>query len=450
MTVSELTAMTFGVTAMLAATAASRSARIAAVPLFAAALLCKENVLLLPLLLVWPGFDSAPWRERAKRAAGLLAPGALLAIYLVGARAGTRTFGGDAYASGIGPHLFHNLMTFAAWSVDLGSPVPDLVTLASPTAWHVGLPVVLGLAVIAIACWRSARLPAIGLGWWLLTLAPALPLLRHAYLFYLYVPFAGAAMVVGAGWENGVRALTRRMSHPPPVAVVAGITALLLVGHAALSVVRLRERRAMRIEGVDLPFDPFLRKSEVARRVAEPFRDAVRNGTTRAVFVLPLEGVWTFASQTGARARAAASNPQYAVLPTVLHEGLALRALNPSVDSVAFVSRWTAAYRDVDLFTAAPDARMIQFGHGPDAHARFALVLLNARLDRTARDHLEQALVAWPHDPRLEFEHAIALGHLGDVDGERRELAELLRRDPTGPVSGPAQARLTALGPAPR
>src|SRR5205085_8188598 len=158
--------------------------------LFTAALLCKENVLLLPLLRVWPASRPATWRARLWRAAPLIVPGVLLLVYLGIARAGTRTFGGASYAVGFGLPWFHNLMTYLDWSVDLRTPIPDLVGAASADAWRLGLPLAIALAGFAAWAWPRTRLVAFGTSWWLLSLVPVLPLLHHDYLFYLYAPCA--------------------------------------------------------------------------------------------------------------------------------------------------------------------------------------------------------------------------------------------------------------------
>ena len=39
----------------------------------------------------------------------------------------------------LGIHLFHNLMTYLWWSVELKNPLPDLVSSFSTTAWRVGV-----------------------------------------------------------------------------------------------------------------------------------------------------------------------------------------------------------------------------------------------------------------------------------------------------------------------
>ena len=71
-----------------------------------------------------------------------------------------------------GANLFHNLMTMTGWAADFQTPIPDLYSTLSTTAWRSALWVLLGFAALAALAWRTTRLPATGLAWWLLALAP--------------------------------------------------------------------------------------------------------------------------------------------------------------------------------------------------------------------------------------------------------------------------------------
>src|SRR5262249_22804567 len=106
--------------------------------------------------------------------------------------------GGSAYAVGFGMNLFHNLMTYAWWSVDLVRPVPDAHGLFDTTAWRVGMWPLLVFA-LGIALSRPRRGAILfGCAWWLAALVPVLPLVVHTYGHYLYIPMAGFAVASAA------------------------------------------------------------------------------------------------------------------------------------------------------------------------------------------------------------------------------------------------------------
>src|SRR6185503_15650507 len=197
-------------------------------------------------------------------------------------------------------------------------------------------------------------LPAIGLVWAALAMAPVLPLTHHTYATYLYTPIAGLALAVGSGltslgdaWspQRAARERERRAGGRAP-AVWATII-VVLVAAARVSDRLLGERVGRRVESIDLPFDRQLRKSEMVRRATEGLR---RTGAPRRIVLyMPPEASNRLDQLTGRVYADTTLELSQMLMVRVLDEGRALRALLPGLDSVAFVRRWSPAYTDFDL-----------------------------------------------------------------------------------------------------
>ena len=421
--------------------------------LFAAALLCKESVLLLPALVLLPLLPPAPTRRRLGATAALLAASGLLLLLLVLARGRSSAFAGEAYAVSFGANLFHNLMTYASWTLDYHTVLPDIGGRVLPTAWRTGLPVMVVLGLVATL--RPTPRSLAGLVWFVLALLPVLPLLHHSYLQYAYAALAGVSMVLAEGWDGGVRWLAQRLpgARGPDrtrgsMTVSAGrmwipvASALALAVGLALVGEQLVDRRwDQRIPGRGFHVDPMLRKSEVIRHVSESLRAALAGRRARLVFVEPAESHRSFVVGTGRSLEHIDPNSQD-LLSAVLDMGRGLRALYPGLDSVAFVQRWSPALREFDLVANTPEGHAVDFGLGPDAHLRFASALVDGGYTSVAIDHLAAAARAYPTDPRLGVALVQAL-----VRGGRRTqaaaLAEALRaRFPADDAVGETEPRL--------
>lgn len=390
---------------------------------FTAALLCKETVMLLPLMLLLPGAAPGTLPARASRYAVLMVPTVLLLAYLSSPSVQAAIFVNQAYQRAYGMNVFHNLMMLTGWTFDLQSTVPDLLATLSTTAWHTSLWIVLGLGAVAAFAWRTSTLPALGALWWLLTLAPVLPLLTQRYLHYLYLPAAGLAMALGACFEWAL--MGRFGRHPMPTARKSGgsappapsgivravlawtLAGALILGHVARSDTLLRERASLQLSTIDLPVDPFLRKSVTARRAVAAVRRATAGRRVSAVFVVPAFG------RTSKLAE---------IFHSILGEGRALRAACRNLDSVVFVPRWSPAYLEFELFYGRVDGNVVGVGRGPEAHRRLAVLLISDRYHQDARANLEAALVAYPTEPRLRalYANLIAGTRGAPADGVRR------------------------------
>jgi hypothetical protein len=135
------------------------------------------------------------------------------------------------------------------------------------------------------------------------------------------------------------------------------------------------------------------------RRAAEGLR---RTGTPhRMVLYMPTDASWRLDQRTGHTTRDTTLKLEQMMMVQVLDGGRALRALSPGLDSVAFVTRWSANYADFDLCANTPAGDVVDFGSGPDAHLR-----LGALLIQSGKLHLAEALLlpaseAYPQDLRL-------------------------------------------------
>ncbi len=419
--IGELLALGLVLGALLLSEHRTLAARSTAVGLMIAALLSKEAVLLLPLVLLLPRepgtwAQAGPWRERLRVAVPLLLVSVAAGLTLVVGHVRDRAFGGEAYAMGFGADLFHNLMTYVGWAFDTWNPFYDDPGGISREAWRVGLP--LAAALLALGWWTRSRtrLPLVGLAWAGLTLAPVLPLLHHTYANYLYAPLAGLALAVGAGLETLLRKDpaprgerrgrdgTRRAPSPDGrgLVVALGVAAVLIV-HTAASDRLLGARVARRYPGVDLPFDRQLRKSEMMQRAARGLRRASRGGGAprRIVLYSPPEASSWMDRRTG---KVYLSNPlpiEQTIMYRVLDGGRALRALCPGLDSVAFAQRWTADYADFDLCANTPAGDIVDFGRGPDAHLQLGRLLFQSGKATLTINLLAAACSVYPEDARL-------------------------------------------------
>jgi hypothetical protein len=352
--------------------------------------------MLLPVLLLLPGAAPGPLPARAARYAVLMVPSLLMLAYLSSPAVQAALFVDQAYQRAFGINVFHNLMTLTGWTFDMQSPAPDLLAAISATAWHVNLWIVLGFAALAAVAWRATTLPAWGVLWWLLSLAPVLPLLTQRYLHYLYLPTAGLVMTLGAGAEWALGRVPQPDGSPArrravPAAVAWALAVALIAGHAAWSNALIRERASRKLPGIDLPVDPFMRKSLTAGRAVAAVRRATAGRRVSAVFVIPEFGWTTLLA---------------GVFHSILGEGRALRAVCPNLDSVVFVPRWSPAYEGFDIFYGRVDGNVVDVGRGLEAHGRLAVLLITDHYEQDARANLAAALTVYPTEPRLRMLYA--------------------------------------------
>jgi hypothetical protein len=414
------------------------------VALFAAALLCKEHVALLPLVLLLPGPGDGGLRARLRRAWPLLAAGVAMLLYLALGHVRAGSLGGRAYAMGFGANLFHNFMTYCAWAVDLRTAAPDTGARISLSAWRVGLPVVVAWAALAWLTRRRTRLPVLGAAWWALSLAPVVPLLHHSYLYYMYTPFAGLAMAAGGvlDWLRGGAAEPRR--RPARAAGAWAVAALAVLAHAGVSSRLLGERAAARVEGLNLPADPYLRKSETARNAVTDAAAGIHGPHLKVLFFTPKGAEMRYDAATGKALEGSREGGRtYDLLEESLDGGRALRLVYPALDSVIFVKRMTPAHRDFDILVYNAEGHVLALGRGPQAHGALVNGMLRYGYSADALDHLAMAVPLYPDDAQLRYQYALLLGRAGRSAEGVQQLREIVRRAPGDPVAARARELLT-------
>jgi hypothetical protein len=340
-----------------------------ALPLFAAALLAKEAVVLLPLalwaLLAWEARESAPGAAPLRRDPLLVALALLgaadiayLAVAdLLGARAGS-----VAYAPGTLPGLLANVLTYTGWTANLCIlTVRHYQDAVDPLvyAWGAGL----------LAVWAAGFLDP-GLrrrGWsvggelYLACLLPVLPLGHHTYHYYLYASLLGFGWCVGAAadlllerWSGaeGERAGAGRIpaagSRAGGWIVALALVALLTANGALLT---------RKIESMPMPISPVLHadatvdRTTIARSAIASLAGSAPPRGSRLLF-------WSPIARSLARDSGPGESYFEANVRAALFDGLAVRLFFPQVDSVAFVTSYAPRPEPWRYAVYRPDGRL--------------------------------------------------------------------------------------------
>src|SRR2546427_6494387 len=199
---------------------------------------------------------------------------------------------------------------------------------------------------------------------------------------------AGFAVAGAAAIETPVGRLADREARAP-AAIVRAALMLLAIAFSVRSELLIRERVSARLGSTQLALDPFTRKMEVAQRAISTLSGQVdRARDTVVVFTPPGLGR-SISTSTGREVAAPPPGvPYYDVVEGVLGGGIALRLFEPRLDSVVFVRRWTAGYRNFTLFTEGPVGQLLMMGRGPRAHSRMGGLLIEGGYNEQARDYL--------------------------------------------------------------
>ncbi len=140
--------------------------------------------------------------------------------------------------------MLRTLGTYWSWGV---GPSWLVTPWETPVAAVVGCVLVLSAALLAFAGWKAARgerLPLFFLAWFVIALAPVLPLRDHITDYYLYLPTAGLAMLGGCAVA---RAWRRGTAWRVAAAALAALY-LALTAPAAWSGTRWLAERSLRVE----------------------------------------------------------------------------------------------------------------------------------------------------------------------------------------------------------
>lgn len=386
--VGELLALGLALGAVLVAGPGPRSWWAAV--LMALAVSAKESVMLVPVAaLLVPAPEGG---SRARTLGPALATGFVVGALLLANGMGSGRLGGAAYSVAFGGNLLDNAARLLTWSFDLVSPIPE--STAPPTgALRVALPL-LALVLTGLA-WRSRGTPLLALGalWWWLALVFVLPLPGRVYLHYLYAPLAGLALV-GAGlvqWAVGRRGVGKRAW------AVAGAAVLVFT---LWSDVSLSTRVDLRMEAVDWPLDPVLRKSEIARRSIGDVRRVLAGNPARVAILIPASLSRNVGMGSG-RVLADTLPVQRYELEAVLDGGASLRAMVPEAESVVFVHDHEPGRDGWRYLISRTDAHLVDLGTLPGAHQRVVEAMIASGLPAAALDYAERALARRPDDAAM-------------------------------------------------
>lgn len=350
-------AFTFALTALLSLGTKGASGVVVSVALFGLGMLCKESVICLPLLAL-----TSPFGGRIRSRLARVAPplGVALLFFVLFAALRPKGLAPDAivYAVSIGPNVFHNLMTYISWSVNVLNPLPDLVSSYDSQAWRFGMWVVLGFLASLMVFGRKEPAILFGSAWFTLGLLPVLPLQHQTYRHYLYPALPSLALVVAGTAMGCFEWLVRLTRRPDPSIsrMAGGLAVLGALAYGATAERSVRERFDARIAGTDLALDPVNRRREVAARAFGSLGRYLPQGHARVAILVP-EGVGrVFGARSGREYDIVPRGGHpYNLLEASIDQGRAVRLFHPGVDSVAFVEHWTRAHGDFDLFLPYQD-----------------------------------------------------------------------------------------------
>jgi hypothetical protein len=356
----------FGALAAIALVGRRDALRWLALPAFAFALMCKESVLLLPLvLLIRPGLmadgpsaspdDSHPVARRAPvLILGAISLGWIVMLFatdVFGMRSGLGS--SAAYALSPGLHVVTNAATYLGWTTLFWAPlVRSFGDAVDPNVYPA--------AALVTVAWLAGLLfqPLRERGWlaagatYALLLAPVLGLRNHTYHYYLYAPLIGAAFAFSALLDTVFAALAGpreaparrafRGRSPEPVRSAANAT-LPGAGLAVVLAILLVVNGAVLVHKIETyPFlDPRLRSDAtvdrelIAERVNRSLKAASVPAGTPLVF-------WSPSSLRQEHEL----HPEKSTLPnetywernvrSALMDGLAVRVLHPELGPVRF------------------------------------------------------------------------------------------------------------------
>ena len=413
---------------------------------FVAALLCKESVITMPLLLLYIARPRArPWRIVLMMATAALFAALLLLLPPQGL---------GPYAIGVGMNAFHNLMTYTAWAVNVTRPLPDLVSSYDPLAWRTGIWVAVAITAAWLGMAKARWFIGLGVAWWLIALLPVLLLQFQTYRHYLYPALPGLCLVCAAVARDGLCSAVTALRRSRPqgdrsnARWVAAVMALAVVLYAVQSHRLILRRQNARVPGTRLALDPFTRRQEVARNALASFaRDLGSAGPTNVAIFSPPGTGRIYGARSGreyARPGPGPGQRPYDLLAESLDHGGAVRLFFPEVDTVRFVDRWTSELKQYELFLPYQEGFLHGVGIGVSAHARAAAWMFDQGWYAEARDYLADVNDAYPREPALLLAHGIALLRSGDSARASATLAEVIRLDPQGEAATEAR-RLFAM-----
>ena len=383
-----------------------------------AAVLSKESVILFPLAFLVADRRSGLFTPHLRT----VIPGAIAAAgYGLAFALLIRTIkyvGTEAYGMTASPSfLMFNFATYLRWLVALTDPLPDLKAVVHTEALATGAMVALAALVLLAISFRAKRHPEeVGAAWFLIFLLPVVPLEHHTYLYYLYLPWAGACWTIAAA---GQRLVNRA---PLPLAIVA---ALALVGFAALQARAVRARES-RMSGY-YPADRTIRDSMILKNIVGGLDTLGYAPGTAFVFANPAPRVH--------RPLAGSGPIVYSYMPfdAALRDGETLRLFAPTWKSLDVVERVPREWEDREIVLFNGDGKLWRIGRGGRALTELGYRLMPLGIWAPADSMFRRARALGDTLPDGTFGLMATSHYLGHDDVMREFCREFLRRWPNEP-----------------
>ena len=383
-----------------------------------AAMLCKESAIVYPLVLIVAERRAGFARPEAR---GLI-PGAAVAALFGAAFLATlervRYIGTEAYSMTASPaFLAGNLATYLRWLVALGDPIRDAAAFAHPEALATGA--LVALAIVA-ALWfarRAERHPEeIGAAWFLAFLLPVLPLRVHTYLYYLYLPWAGACWLIAG-------ALARPARRAGWIGAV--LAALTLLAFAGIERRNVGTREHAMIG--DFAADRTMRESGMLRNVVGALDSARLAPGTAFALVSPAE------QRHFALVEGASAEHSYIPLEGAMRGGETPRLFHPELHYLGIGHAIPPEWENAEVFLYHSDGTLRPLGRRGHAQSEIGYFLLRLRQFEKADSLFHRALALGDTVPDAVFGLVITRDALKHPDQSRAWAAEFLRRWPREP-----------------
>jgi hypothetical protein len=395
--IQEVTAAFFALVAAYSFLGKTNASMVACLAAGCLSVLCKDSsFLVIPALaIVFPVSMRRRW---------ILGAGGLLIGLGILAASGSFAFRprGDPYETSVGTNIIWNLLTYSAWLVRFWDDFPDKTPRYDPHlfAWGIILPALLLFVAWRVKNARTAIARATVLS--LFALAPVLPLVRHSYFYYLYVPLIPFWMLAGA-YLGG---MSRRY-------LAGTILALFIL----ISIVNgVRHRGAEIRPGV--PEDPILRYALTAEHAVTSLRAGgnIEPGDY-LILVRPKNAPIDLATRQGA----AEQRVRFALADQALLGGKALRLFFPGIREVRFEyeSAPVPGWQHMHLCLTYRLGMMRALGYGEDGRFLLAQKSYEQGVYGQAKGELLILLDLRPDDPKYLYLLGEVSRRLGDADGLR-------------------------------
>lgn len=364
-------------------------------------LLCKETTfLLLPVLALMTARHA---RRRLIVGGGAFLLG--LAVIVASGKLAPRA-AGNPYETAFGMNIVWNLLTYNAWLIRPWEFFPDNMPQFDRglAVWGLLLPILICISLCCFARIRRSLLQATIL--FLALLAPVLPLVRHSYLYYLYIPLIPFWLFLG-----GVLGRIPKRS----------IAAVIIAVYVSYSIVFGMLHRRIEISDGVLK-DPILRYATFAENAVEMFR---ATGETRpGEYLFIIHRSENSIDLTGKRDEIAQDRlTQSTLFERALLGGRGLRLFFPEIQkvSIEYAADHTSGWEKMYIYWLS-NVGMKYMGYGKEGRMNIAeSSLRKGGYDRAQRE-IEIMLELQPDDPRLIF----YLGTIALKQGNESKLDSLL------------------------